>query len=97
MNQRSLAALIVLNAVLLAALVVAVFSPRPAEAQFVGGSQYLMIAGDVVGRSQQAGVYIANLTSGQVLPILFNTANNRLDTFPVRNVGEDATRPIRER
>ena len=97
MNHRSLAALIVLNAVLLAGLVVAVFSPRPAEGQFVGGSQYLMIAGEVVGRTQQSGVYIINITNGDVLPLLFNSANQRIDTFPVRNVGEDAARPIRDR
>lgn len=97
MNQRSLAALIVLNLALLGALVVTTLTPTPAEAQFRAGASYLMIAGEVVGRSQQAGIYVIDLTNGEVLPFLYNTANDRINTYPVRNVSEDASRPIRNR
>jgi len=97
MNQRSLAALIVLNLALLAAIVVTTLAPTPAQAQFRAGTSYLMIAGEVTGRSQQAGVYIFNLSTGEVLSLLYNTSNDRIDTYPVRNVGQDATRPLRNR
>lgn len=97
MNQRSLAALIVLNLTLLAALVVTTLSPTPAEAQFRAGASYLMIAGEVVGRSQQAGIYVINVATGEVLPFLYNTSNDRIDTYPVRDVAKDASSPIRNR
>ncbi len=97
MNQRSLAALIVLNLALLAALVVTTLTPTPAQAQFRAGASYLMIAGEVVGRSQQAGVYVFNLSNGQVLPFLYNTSNDRIDTYPVRDVGQDMQRPLSNR
>ena len=97
MNRRSLTALVVINAVLLAALLVAVLSPQPARAQFGGGASYIMIAGEVSGRKSQAGVFIVNLSTGQVLPLMFTTANNALETFRVRNVGDDATRALRSR
>ena len=96
MTQRSLAALIVINAVLLAALIVATFAP-PTHAQLVGGSQYLMISGSVVGRKQQSAIYVVNLSRGEVMPLMFNSANLRLETFPVRNVGDDARKPIQKR
>ena len=96
MTQRSLAALIMINAVLLAAVVVAVFAPRT-QAQFAGGGQYLMISGATTGRTQQSAVYIINITSGEVLPLMFNSANQNLETFPVRNVGEDARKVVPKR
>lgn len=95
MNARSLAALILLNVVLLAGLVVTVFSPQPAAAQFAGGSQYLMIAGDVTGREQQAAVYIINLQTSQMAAVMFNTANNNLEVVAGRTVGEDLRGSVR--
>lgn len=93
MNKRSLAGLILINAVLLASLVVTAFSPAPAQAQFGAGGQYLMIAGDVVGRDAQAAVYIIELQTGRVAAVLFNGSNNTLEFIAGRNVSEDATRP----
>lgn len=94
MNKRSLAGLILINAVLLASLVVTAFSPAPAQAQFGGmGGQYLMIAGDVTGRDAQAAVYIIDMQSGKVVSIMFNGSNNTLEFIAGRDVSEDATRP----
>ena len=54
MNPRSLGALIVLNVALLLALVVVTFSPAPAQAQFGGRADYVMISGFSAGRENQA-------------------------------------------
>lgn len=99
MNKRSLAGLIVINAVLLASLVVAAFSPAPAQAQFAGssGGQYLMIAGNVTGRESQAGVYIIDMRTARIAAIMFNGSNNKLEIIAGRNAAEDATRPISQR
>ncbi len=98
MTQRSLAGLILINAVLLASLVVAAFSPEPAQAQLGGGGgQYLMIAGNVTGRDSQAAVYIIELRSGRIAAIMFNGSNNNLEIVAGRNVSEDANRPARPR
>ena len=98
MNRRSLAGLILINAVLLASLVVAAFSPEPASAQFGGaGGQYLMIAGNVTGRDSQAAVYVIDMRSGRVAAILFNGSNNSLEFIAGRNVSEDTTRPAKQR
>lgn len=93
MNKRSLAGLILVNAVLLASLVVTALGPAPARAQFGTGSQYLMISGTVTGRDSQAAVYIVELQSGRVAAIMFNGSNNTLEIIAGRNVAEDATRP----
>jgi hypothetical protein len=93
MNKRSLAGLILINAVLLASLVVTGLSPAPAQAQFGGGGQYLMIAGDVVGRSAQAAVYVVEISSGRVAAIMFNGSNKSLEIIAGRNVAEDANKP----
>jgi hypothetical protein len=98
MNRRSLAGLILINAVLLASLVVAGFSPQPAAAQFgTGGGEYLMIAGDVTGRNSQAAVYIIDMRSGNVAAIMFNGSNNTLEFIAGRNVSEDTGRPANQR
>ena len=97
MNQRSLAALIALNVVLLAALVVTVFSPQPAQAQFGGSSQYLMISGEVAGRTNQSGVYIINLQTSRMIAVLFNSSNNKLEYIDSRDISRDGSAPIRRR
>jgi hypothetical protein len=98
MNRRSLAGLILINAVLLASLVVVGFSPAPASAQFgSGGGKYLMISGEVTGRSSQAAVYVIDMNSGRVAAILFNGSNNNLEIIAGRNVSEDTNRPVNQR
>ena len=95
MNRKSLSALIVLNIVLLAALVVTFFGPR-AEAQPLGGGggRYLAIAGGVQGRTQQAAIYIVEQSSGALAVIMFNTSNNKMEVLAGRNVGQDLTRGL---
>jgi len=98
MNHRSLASLIVINAVLLAALVVTVFSPAPAKAQFGGtGGQYMMIAGDVTGRDAQAAIYIIDMQTSRVVAVMFNGSNNTLEFVAGRDISQDAARPAQRR
>ncbi|MEM1208894.1 MAG: hypothetical protein AAFY08_03140 [Planctomycetota bacterium] len=92
MTQRSLLALIVLNAVLLAGLVAMLTAPRTAEAQFTGGSQYLMISGLAAGRQNNAAIYIIDLTNGAIAPIFVSTANDTLEVMTGRIVTNDARR-----
>lgn len=89
MNQRSLATLIAINAVLLVAVVVSVFSPAPAMAQFGGGNQYLMIAGQAPQRQNQSLVYVIDLRSSRIITVLYNSGNQRLELIAGRVVGDD--------
>lgn len=89
MSRRSLSMLVVLNAVLLAALSVTVFSP-PASAQLGGGNNFTMIAGEVSGRNSQDAVYIIDLNSSRMAAIMFNSANGQIDVLDGRVVSEDA-------
>lgn len=97
MNRRSLSALVLINVLLLAGVVLTVLAPEPAKAQFGTGNAYMMIAGEATGRSQQAAVYIINLRTSAIIPVLFNTANNTINTYPGRVIADDATRAIRSR
>lgn len=89
MTQRSLAALIAINAVLLAALVVSLFNPAPAMAQFGGGHQYLMIAGKSPIRNDQALIYVIDRRTSRVVALLFNSANNHFEPVAGRIVSQD--------
>lgn len=91
MNARSLAALILLNAVLLAALVVTAFSPQPAQAQFGGTEQYLMIAGDIDTRNarQRQAIYIVNQRTSQIVATTYNSATDTFNWYGGRNIGND--------
>jgi hypothetical protein len=90
MNKRSLAALIALNVLLLVALAVTLATPEPAQAQFgAAGRQYLMIAGEVAGRSSQAAVYIIDTQSTRMVAVLFNSNNNTFEFVAGRTVGDD--------
>lgn len=89
MNQRSLATLILINAVLLAALVVTVFSPAPAEAQFAQNRQFTMIAGAVQTRGPSAAVYIIDLQSSQMVVARFDSRTGNLEFVDGRRIGDD--------
>lgn len=92
MSSRSLAALIVLNAVLLAAVAVTAFAP-PAKAQFGAPSQYMMIAGNVLGRNQQQGIYIIDRTTARIIGLFFNSSNNKVEPIaPPHSVAADERR-----
>lgn len=89
MNQRSLASLILINAVLLAALVVTAFSPSDAEAQFARPRQFLMIAGEAQTRGPQAAVYILDLESSQMVVARFDSRTDELDFIDGRVISND--------
>lgn len=89
MNRRSLAALVLVNAVLLAALVTSLLSPQAAQAQFGSGSQYLMISGQSQVRNDQAAIYIVDTRNGAILALLYNSANNRLEPIAGRLLSQD--------
>ena len=90
MTQRTLAVLVVLNAILLAAIALTMSSPQQAQAQ-IGGGSYLMIAGNNAAIPQQQVIYIMNTTTGQVGAILVNDANGRIDPIGSRQLSTDLT------
>ena len=92
MNKQSLGALIALNVVLLAALIVVNLAPQRATAQGFGRAQYIMVAGDVVGRSEQV-VYVIEVNSGRVAALLFNGSNNTREILDGRNISNDLNNP----
>jgi hypothetical protein len=89
MDAKSLAALVALNVALLAALVVTLATPQPAEAQFAAGGQYLMIAGAAPQRSSQSLVYIVDARTGRMITVMFNSANNNLEFVAGADIGRD--------
>ncbi len=97
MNRRSLAALIVLNVVLLGAVVLTALAPTPAHAQFGGGADYMMISGRSATRSQQAVVYIIDKTNGNMVALFFNTSNNNLEIVGSRRISDDLSGPLQRR
>lgn len=93
MTKRSLTALVVLNAVLLAAVVVTAFAPPTAQAQFGARTQYMIIAGEVRGRPQQEGIYVIDRRSAQVLGLFFNSSNDQVEgVAPPRSIANDVRR-----
>lgn len=92
MTTKSLVFLLVLNAALLAGLFLMPGSQEPARAQFGGGANFTLIAGDVTGRSNQAAVYVIDLQTSRVAPVFFNGSNNEFEVFRGSVVAEDAQR-----
>lgn len=93
MNARTLAALVLLNVVLLAAVIVTAFTPQSAHAQLgAAGDQYLLISGETPQPRQQAAVYVLNVNTGQIVSLVFNSANDEVQVIDRRNVTEDIER-----
>ena len=87
MNQRSLAVLIVLNVVLLAAIALTM-SPLPrAEAQLGGGS-YLMIAGNTP-QAQQQVIYVMDTRTGRVAGFMVDGARKKVLEVGTREIAGD--------
>jgi len=78
MNRQTLRVLVVLNLVMLIAVVVVGLMPQPAQAQ-LARSEYIMVSGEVTGRSQQNAIYIINLGTNQIAAVLFNSGTNNLE------------------
>ena len=89
MKRRSLAALVLINSVLLAALAVTVLTP-PAHAQFGMGGAFMMISGAVRGRNSQNAIYIIDQQSSNMIAMMFNSANNRFEPIGSRRIADDA-------
>lgn len=89
MTKRTLGALVVLNAVLLAALAVVTVPTQDAHAQFAARN-YVMIAGEVVGRESQHAVYILEQNSARMIALFFNSANNTVQFLAGRDLGADS-------
>jgi hypothetical protein len=88
MTQRSLSALIVLNAVLLAAIALT-FGPVPrADAMQLGGGSYLMIAGNSANVQPQI-IYIMDTRNGRVAGFTVNSANGKVEIVGAREIGDD--------
>lgn len=91
MTQRSLAVLVILNAVLVAAIAMTFgATTQKAQAQLGGGGgNYLMIAGDTSQNNQQAVIYIMDTNNGRVAAVQVNSANGRVTPVALREVGND--------
>lgn len=92
MNRRSLAVLIVLNAVLLAAIALTLGPVPQAQAQLGGGS-YLMIPGNTT-QAQQQVIYVMDTRTGNVAGFTVNSANKRVEVIGTRAIGNDLKRGI---
>ncbi len=89
-TKGSLGALVGLNLVLLAAIAVLAITPAPAAAQFAGrGSSFVMVAGEVEGLPQQAGIYILNVTRGELYWVMYNSDNQTAKLIAARNLVQD--------
>ena len=90
MKKNSLGVLIALNVVLVLALLLVLTMPGPvAEAQSRGRGDYMMVAGKVTGRNNQAVIYIFELKTLRMVPAIFDSRNNRFHGLLPRDVGAD--------
>lgn len=87
MTHRSLAVLIVLNAVLLAAIALTFGPVNKAQAQLGGGS-YLMLAGNTT-QAQTQVVYVMDTRSGRVAAFMINSATKKVQAVGARRIGDD--------
>ena len=93
MNARTLAALVLLNVVLLAAVAVVALTPQSAQAQLGGaGDQYLLIAGKTPAAQDRDAVYVLNVNTGQVVSLVFDSRTDDLQRVDGRSVTEDIQR-----
>ncbi|MEQ9454332.1 MAG: hypothetical protein RLN76_07040 [Phycisphaeraceae bacterium] len=92
MGPRTLASLLVVNAVLLFGVAFTSLGPVPEMALAQGGmarGNYLMIAGEATGRSNQAAIYVVNLTNSRVISGFFNASTNRFEFIASRDLTRD--------
>ena len=78
MNRQTMRALVVLNLVLLATLVVVTVVPQPATAQLRGRDIYTMVAGETQDRDSQDLIHVINLTTGRVVSLIYESENDKL-------------------
>ncbi len=89
MNRGSLGALLALNVGLLMALVMMGNHAQPASAQLGAQGDYVMIAGAVTGRENQAAVYILDLRSQTMVAVTYDSRNGDLEQLARRPIAKD--------
>jgi len=91
MTQRSLAVLVILNAVLIAAIAMTFgATTQEANAQGIGGGgSYLIIAGNTSQRNQQAVIYVMQVNTGRVAAFFVNSGTGDVDVIAARNIATD--------
>lgn len=85
MNKRLLATLLVMNVALLTALAL-IGSPPEARAQLGSKGEYVMIAGEVLGKSDQSAVYIIDVRNQRMTAVTFDSRNKKLDRIASRQL-----------
>lgn len=94
MNIKTLTALIALNLALLVAISVTTLVPAPAQAQMRGRkADYLMVAGEAVGRPNDSLVYILDTQSAKMVVVLVSSATKDLQVIDRRELGQDFKLP----
>lgn len=89
MTQRSLAVLITLNAVLLAAIALTFTPPsKQVQAAQFGGSSYVMLAGNT-GQASEQVVYVMDPQEQQLGAFIFNSSTKKARVFTPRNIAKD--------
>jgi len=98
MNRRTLAGLLVVNLVLLAAVAGINLVDNPAQAQFgAGGGDYVLLASE--GDDGTDTVYIVDFNRGAMLGVVPQRRGQRVEFKPVsfRHIGGDVARDFGDR
>jgi len=88
MNKQSFGALLALNAVLLLALGFLALTPPPARAAVAGRANYIMLAGEAKGISEQV-IYIIDLGSSKMIAVVFSSTNKQFKVIGGRILNDD--------
>lgn len=88
-SMRSVSALVMLNLVLLLSLVVLNFSADSASGQLGLRNEYVLIAGDITGKPDQAAVYILELKSQRMVAIAYDSRSRKIIPLGSRVISED--------
>ena len=97
MNRQTLRALVVLNIVLLAALLLVTVVPQPASAQLRGRDVYTMVSGQTKDRDSQNLVHVVNLTTGRVVALIYESENDKLVIIGRLNFSSQLEAGLRQR
>ena len=92
---RGVAALVLLNVALLAGIATLAWQPTPADAQSRGSGtqgQYTMISGLLDGRNDEEVLYLIDQKSTAVLPMLYDSARDRITIFGGTRLKNDLPR-----
>lgn len=90
MNRQTLGGLVLINAVLLGALwLVMGGGAERAEAQLGGHGDYLMISGQMTGRSDISAIYLLDLRTQTLAAISFDTRTQKLEPLGTRSIDDD--------